>query len=188
MTTPPIFISHSHLDNRECRDLVDFIAGQFPGADIFFDESNLHGGDDWMQRIQREVIARPIFIVVLSRHSVVAEWVREETNLALSRAVSDKVHRKVIPVQVDPGLQLRDIDQLAPLLTTRQILNFAPGAPASARDDLLRVLRARPAARPRAWTRSRWRSWRLPAIWRTRCTRKLPRSTGSPPRRLRAGR
>src|SRR5579883_720923 len=141
MTTPPIFISHSHLDNRECRDLVDFIAGQFPGADIFFDESNLHGGDDWMQRIQREVIARPIFIVVLSRHSVVAEWVREETNLALSRAVSDKVHRKVIPVQVDPGLQLRDIDQLAPLLTTRQILNFAPGAPASARDDLLRVLR-----------------------------------------------
>jgi formylglycine-generating enzyme required for sulfatase activity len=141
MSTPGIFISHSHFDNVACRKIVHFLRDRLGlSADaIFFDESELHGGDDWFRRIQHEVIARPIFIVVLSRHSVVAEWVTEETNLALTKAVKDK-SRKVIPVQIDPTLTMEAIEQFAPILTLRQIAHLEDGVAQANWDDLARVV------------------------------------------------
>ncbi len=140
MPTPAIFISHSHYDNAACRQIRDFLTSHIPGVDVFLDESDVHGGDDWMRRILDQVVARPIFLVVLSRQSVVAEWVAEETNLALAHAVKDKT-RRVIPVQVDPALTLPEIDRLSPLLRMRQIIDLTAGAPAAHWDDLARVVR-----------------------------------------------
>jgi formylglycine-generating enzyme required for sulfatase activity len=141
MPCPPIFISHSHYDNTACRQIRDFLHRQLPDADIFLDESELHGGDDWMHRIPHEVIARPIFLVILSRHSIAAEWVAEETNLALARAVKDRT-RKIIPVQIDPSLRVpEDIDRLSPLLSMRQIVVLGEQAPQQHWEELVRVVR-----------------------------------------------
>ncbi len=134
---PRIFVSHSHFDNDTCRTLVAFLKARFP--DIFFDESELHGGDDWFRRIQHEVIARPIFIVVLTTNSVKADWVAEETNLALAKSVKDK-SRRVIPVMVDPLLTLEQIEAFAPILTLRQIVDLSASAPQSHWDDLLHTI------------------------------------------------
>jgi hypothetical protein len=89
MPTPGIFVSHSHHDNTVCRQIVADLRRSFPDAAIFYDESELRAGDEWQERIQREVIAAPIFIVILSSHSVVARWVKTETNLALNLAMDD---------------------------------------------------------------------------------------------------
>jgi formylglycine-generating enzyme required for sulfatase activity len=137
---PRIFICHSHYDSAFCHRLRDFLKENFPNAIIFLDESDLRGGEEWMHRIQREVISSPLFIVVLSAQALAAPWVREETNLALSRAITD-MGRRVVSVRIDPRVTLLDIDQLAPLLTTRQIIDLTDHAPDANWTDLLRVLR-----------------------------------------------
>lgn len=139
MPVPTIFISHSHYDTAFCHRLRDFLRERFPDADIFLDEAELHGGDEWMRRIQREVLARPIFIVVLTRHSIAAEWVAEETNLALARSINHP-ERRVIPVQCDSGLTQEDIDKLAPLLSMRQIIDLTPGATDENWQRLLKIV------------------------------------------------
>jgi formylglycine-generating enzyme required for sulfatase activity len=137
MSTASIFISHTSSDNGFCRKLFDFLKLHLPETDIFYDESELNAGDDWIRRIQQEVIKRSLFIVVLSPRSVVAEWVREETNLALSRSITDKLNRRIIPIKIANC----DIDLLAPLLTTRQIIDLSEDAPESHWQDLIRLMR-----------------------------------------------
>jgi formylglycine-generating enzyme required for sulfatase activity len=144
---PRIFVSHSHFDNEACRRLIAFLQRRFPNDGIFFDEKDLHGGDDWFRNIQHQVIAAPIFIVVLTRHSVVAEWVAEETNLALAKAVKDKT-RKVIPVMMDPLPTMAEVERLAPILTVRQILDLSAPPPGAAWDDLARVIQGAPSPQP----------------------------------------
>jgi formylglycine-generating enzyme required for sulfatase activity len=137
---PRIFICHSHFDTVFCHRLRDFLLEQFPDATIFLDESALRGGEEWMRRIQLEIISSPLCIVVLSTQALVAAWVREEVNLALSRAITDK-GRRVVPVRIDPRVTLPDIDQLAPLLTTRQIIDLTDHAPSANWEKLTQVLR-----------------------------------------------
>lgn len=115
-----VFLSHSHLDNSFCQRLVNAVRQQRPDADIFFDLESLIGGDEWLTRIQREVIARPLMVVVLSLASVKAEWVREEVNMAFRLYFKD-TQRRIIPVLH----QECDINQLAPLLLNRQYIDCA---------------------------------------------------------------
>ncbi len=115
-----IFLSHSHRDNDFCRRVVDHIKHALPDTDIFYDEHTIIGGDEWMRRVQREVLERPIFIVILSPHSVESEWVREETNLVLSEAVKRR-ERRIIPIRY----QECDVTLLAALLLNRQIVDCA---------------------------------------------------------------
>lgn len=117
---PPIFVSHSSLDNAFCRPFVSHLSAALGLADtghIFFDERSLRVGDDWLDRIQREVLARPIFIVILTPRSVVADYVRQETRLALRETIKKQRERLLIPVLAeacDPNL-------LAPLLMNFQM-------------------------------------------------------------------
>jgi formylglycine-generating enzyme required for sulfatase activity len=137
---PRIFICHSHFDTAFCHRLRDFLLDRFPDATIFLDESALRGGEEWMRRIQHEIISSSLCIVVLSTQALVAAWVREEVNLALSRAIAD-TGRRVVPVRIDPRVTLPDIDQLAPLLTTRQIIDLTDHAPDANWEKLAQVLR-----------------------------------------------
>ena len=105
-----------------CRRLTLFIRQHIPTADVFYDESQLMAGDDWVQLIPRQVVDRHIFIVVLSTHSVEANWVREETQIALREAMNNP-GRSVIPVLY----QDCDIDRLSPLLKSRQLVICTQG-------------------------------------------------------------
>lgn len=115
-----IFLSHSHRDNAFCHRVVDHIKRSLPDADIFYDQRTIIGGDEWMRRVQREIIERPIFIIILSPNSVESEWVREETNLAISEAMNRR-ERRIIPIRH----QDCDIAHLAALLLNRQIIDCA---------------------------------------------------------------
>jgi hypothetical protein len=72
-----IFIGHAHGDNAWCRTFVETLAS------VWYDEHNLgYGvlGDE----IEKELRARPIFIVIRSPASVGKPWVRRETDAAIS--------------------------------------------------------------------------------------------------------
>ena len=76
-----IFVSHAHEDNDWCRACVRELHAA--GADVWYDEHNLgYGaiGDE----IERQLRARPIFIVILSTASVTKPWVRREMEAAIT--------------------------------------------------------------------------------------------------------
>src|SRR5690349_14240663 len=118
MATFNIFVSHSHFDNEFCNRLIDYVYQYLPEADIWYDETELHGGDEWQERIEHELDARQLFVVILSPRSVEAKWVRQETHSAISDAVNSDGTRWVIPVRYKPC----EIKKLSKFLARRQII------------------------------------------------------------------
>lgn len=75
-----IFVSHAHEDNAWCRTFVEML--RQAGASVWYDEHNLSHGV-LGEEIERELKARPSFIVILSPASVSSPWVRQEMNGAI---------------------------------------------------------------------------------------------------------
>ncbi|HEY7834579.1 MAG TPA: SUMF1/EgtB/PvdO family nonheme iron enzyme [Ktedonobacterales bacterium] len=137
---PPIFVSHSHHDNTFCRPFVAHLRSvlALPGAtQLFYDERALHAGDDWIKIIQREVVARPLFIVILTANSVAAPYVEQETNLAI-RLTTGNPARRIFGLLVEPC----DPAQLAPLLLNYQLVDMVKRGYDAAFDDLVAAIRA----------------------------------------------
>ncbi|HEY1391141.1 MAG TPA: TIR domain-containing protein [Ktedonobacterales bacterium] len=93
-----IFVSHSHFDTDFCIRLIQALYKRIPEANIFFDKDSIHVGDDWFDTISVEVVKRPIFIVIMTPHSVVAPFVKLETNLALYQATRHPDSRWIMPI------------------------------------------------------------------------------------------
>jgi len=138
MAGEKIFISHSHFDNDVCERLYTWLTTEL-GADVFFDREQAYGGDEWLDRIQTALEARPIFLLALSKHSVAATWVRAETHLALDLTFTAHTHR-IIPVSFDPSLTHADIDHLSSFLNLFQRIDLSPGAPESHWEELKPVI------------------------------------------------
>ena len=92
----PIFVSHTHEDNAWCRD---FVAGlRKAGADVWYDEHDMGYGGLYGE-INRQLLARPIFIVILSPRSVASKWVEREINAAISMQDEDPQSERIfLPV------------------------------------------------------------------------------------------
>jgi tetratricopeptide (TPR) repeat protein len=75
-----IFVSHAHEDNAWCRTFVGAL--RQGGATVWYDEHNL-GYGVLGEEIERELKARPIFLVILSPASVGKPWVRREMDAAI---------------------------------------------------------------------------------------------------------
>ncbi len=118
-----IFVSHSHYDDGFCHPLVNRIRTALGIADsdtMFYDVESLRAGDDFLPRLQEEVVSRPVFIVILTPHSVAANYVKHETNLAL-RLTIEHPERRLIPVLAEEC----DPNMLAPSLMGYQMVDFA---------------------------------------------------------------
>jgi hypothetical protein len=75
-----IFVSHAHEDTAWCRAFVQAL--REAGADVWDDEHHL--GDGVMgEEIERELQARPIFIVILSPASLASPGVQREVSAAM---------------------------------------------------------------------------------------------------------
>jgi len=85
-----IFISYSRKDI----DFVRKFAGDLEkaGYDVWWDLTDLQGGDDWVRQIPAAIQTSQFMLVVLSPNSVASEWVQKEYTQALS------LHKKIIPV------------------------------------------------------------------------------------------
>jgi formylglycine-generating enzyme required for sulfatase activity len=144
-TIPRIFVSHSHHDNGFCRPFVAHLRatlGVSPDH-VFYDETALHLGDVFLERIQREVVARPIFLVILSPHSVEADYVRAETTLALQETITHR-ERRFLSLLVEPC----DPRVLAPMVTSYQMANMVKRGYDAAFAELVEAIRAAASGKP----------------------------------------
>jgi hypothetical protein len=89
-----IFISYSRKDT----DFVRKLAGDLEtaGYDVWWDISDLKGGDDWVRTIPDAIASSQYVIVVLTPNSIESEWVRKEYTQALS------LRKKIIPIMFTP--------------------------------------------------------------------------------------
>src|SRR5512138_576054 len=87
-----IFISYSRKDIDFVRKLArDLEKAEY---DVWWDLTDLRGGDDWPRAIPAAIEASQTFIIVLSPNSAVSDWVEKEYTHALS------LHKKVIPLML----------------------------------------------------------------------------------------
>jgi hypothetical protein len=87
-----IFISYSRKDT----DFVRKLAGDLESAgyDVWWDITDLRGGDDWVRNIPEAIKSSQYFIVVLTPNSIESDWVRKEYTQALT------LRKKIIPIML----------------------------------------------------------------------------------------
>src|SRR5574341_480868 len=87
-----IFISYSRKDIGFVRKLAEDL--EKAGYDVWWDLTDLRGGDDWLRVIPSAIESSQFVIVVLSPNSVISDWVEKEYAQALS------FHKKIIPIML----------------------------------------------------------------------------------------
>jgi formylglycine-generating enzyme required for sulfatase activity len=119
MTTPRIFISHSHHDNAFGLQIVQELRALLGEDGVWFDASGgLHGGDEWWRTIVTEITDRPIFIVILSPDALASRWVPREMDIAYRLHV--ELGHRLIPIMLKPCQRradwalIQDINFVAP--------------------------------------------------------------------------
>ena len=107
-----IFISYSRKDTDFVRKLADDL--ETAGYDVWWDITDLEGGDDWVRKIPDAIASSQYFVVVLTPNSIESEWVRKEYTQALS------LRKKIIPILLTPC-------NIPFALNTINFVNFAIG-------------------------------------------------------------
>jgi TIR domain len=87
-----IFISYSRKDIGFVRKLAGDL--EKAGYEVWWDLTDLRGGDDWLRVIPAAIESSDHFIVVLSPNSVISDWVKKEYTQALS------LRKKIIPLML----------------------------------------------------------------------------------------
>jgi hypothetical protein len=87
-----IFISYSRKDIGFVRKLAGDL--EKAGYDVWWDLTDLRGGDDWPRVIPAAIESSQYVIVVLSPNSAVSDWVEKEYTQALSS------RKKIIPIML----------------------------------------------------------------------------------------
>ncbi|HJQ14549.1 MAG TPA: TIR domain-containing protein [Anaerolineales bacterium] len=87
-----IFISYSRKDIGFVRKLAGDL--EKAGYDVWWDLTDLRGGDDWLRVIPAAIESSEHFIVVLSPNSAISDWVKKEYTQALS------LRKKIIPLML----------------------------------------------------------------------------------------
>src|SRR5262249_39607372 len=91
-----IFVSHSSKDKAACDRLV--AALREAGADVWYDEHNL-GAGVLRREIMKELAARPIVLILLSKAAFASDWVQDECEWAYN-LFKREPNRMILPVVV----------------------------------------------------------------------------------------
>src|SRR5829696_2363243 len=87
-----IFISYSRKDMGFARTLARDL--EKAGYDVWWDLTDLRGGDDWLRVIPAAIESSEFILVVLSHNSILSDWVKKEYTQALS------LGKKIIPIML----------------------------------------------------------------------------------------
>jgi hypothetical protein len=104
MTSPSraIFLSYASQDAEAARRICDALRGI--GLEVWFDQSELRGGDAWDQRIRREIRDCALFVPIISANTQarLEGYFRREWKLAIART-HDMAEEKafLLPVVID---------------------------------------------------------------------------------------
>ena len=120
-----IFISYSRKDIEFVRKLAGDL--EKAGYDVWWDITDLQGGDDWVSKIPEAINTSQFVLVVLTPASIASEWVRKEYTQALS------LRKKIIPIMLVPS-------SVPFALNTINFVNFAAGEYADNYKKLLEAL------------------------------------------------
>ncbi|MBV8852720.1 MAG: SUMF1/EgtB/PvdO family nonheme iron enzyme, partial [Sinobacteraceae bacterium] len=89
MTEPPraVFLSYASQDAACARRIADAL--REGGLEVWFDQSELRGGDAWDSSIRRQIKSCKLFLAVISNHTQAREegYFRREWNLAVARTL-----------------------------------------------------------------------------------------------------
>jgi hypothetical protein len=96
---PKLFVSHASADkDRFVRRFAMRLREQ--GIDAWVDEWEMNPGDSLLDKIFEEGLKNcEAVIIVLSKHSVSSQWVREELNASFIQRIEKST--KLIPVRID---------------------------------------------------------------------------------------
>jgi hypothetical protein len=78
-----VFLSYSSTDRETVSQIAT--AYQSAGVDHFWDRASLKSGEEWHPRLRREIDRADLFHVCWSRAAAQSEWVKKETEHALTR-------------------------------------------------------------------------------------------------------
>lgn len=134
-----VFLSHNSADKAFVRRLATDLRRS--GQDIWLDEWEICVGDSLIQRISDGVDESAYLVVVVSQHSVVAPWVTEELNLAMTDQIGGQ-GITVLPVRLDDS-------KMPHFLRSRLYADFRdPAAYQQGLNLLLRAMRYPTVAAP----------------------------------------
>jgi TolB-like protein/Flp pilus assembly protein TadD len=110
--TGAVFLSYASQDAEAAKRICDALRAA--GIEVWFDQSELRGGDAWDQKIRQEIHDCALFIPIVSQHSQerLEGYFRHEWKLATERAhhmAEEKAF--LVPVVVDAT---RDQDAIVP--------------------------------------------------------------------------
>src|SRR6516162_1740182 len=107
-----VFLSYASQDVEAAQRICEALRGA--GIEVWFDQSELRGGDAWDQKIRREIHDCALFMPVISRHTQerLEGYFRLEWKLAVDRSHLMAIERSfIVPVVVD---STRERDALVP--------------------------------------------------------------------------
>ena len=88
-----VFLSYSRKDLKFVKQLAADL--QQAGYDVWYDLSNIEGGDRWAIEIQTAIDNCDVCVTVISPHSIVSEWVEKEFLYASNTG------KRVIPILLE---------------------------------------------------------------------------------------
>lgn len=115
---PPkeVFLSHSSHDKEVTTRIAETLRNH--GIPVWYSATNIRGAEQWHDEIGRALKCCDFFIVLLSKHSIVAEWVKRELLYALTHA---QYSEKILPVILEPC----DYESLSWTLDSFQMIDLA---------------------------------------------------------------
>src|SRR5271165_2286235 len=145
---PSIFISYASQDRAAARNLRDALGAA--GFDVWYDESDLGGGDAWDQKIRRQIRDCDYFMALVSAQTEARHegYFRREWRFAVERTLDmADDHLFLLPIVID------DTDQAAARVPekflTVQWLRVPGGRPTRALESLCRRVASGNVEEPR---------------------------------------
>ncbi len=120
-----IFLSHAQEDAELTETVRGWLDEQ--GYDVFVDTRDLHGGDDWAEKLYAQLRSTSVLVCIVTRRSVESRW------CAIEIGVARFLGTRIVPIAGE--LSVTD-----PELSKLQHIRYAVD-PAAARTELLDVLR-----------------------------------------------
>jgi hypothetical protein len=105
---PTVFLSYASEDREVARLIGDALLAN--GLEVWFDESELGGGDAWDQKIRRQIRECDYFMALVSAHTEARHegYFRREWRLAVERTLDmADDHTFLLPVVIDDTVEVR---------------------------------------------------------------------------------
>jgi hypothetical protein len=149
MPRPTVFLSYASEDRPAARALQDTLPAY--GIEVWYDESELGGGDAWDQKIRRQIRECDYFMPLISAQTErrAEGYFRREWRLAVERTLDmADDHLFLLPIAIDDTVQAGA--RVPEKFLSVQWLKVPGGQPTKALESLCKRLAAGGAAQPDA--------------------------------------